>query len=498
MASLEEILKQLQESPDQLDSLRQQFSSANPQPVPPVPAPEAEPNEELLKKVGVLKNPRPMGGIFDFATAALHKTPPLVERQENEGEGPSAAPMSEEDRAAHINNIKSRRLAAIGDVPETPDSSVPQRAPAQSLTSILDFGQNKLASQEGLLQAQDNQRNLQFLANMNRAGAQVAQGLAQTGKLDTSVADSVEKQGKTEVDNYIQKVDFQKQDPNSSYSKGLRDYFKNKLGIEIRGDASAAELEKIHPLVVRQFEAESNRESLKQQKANELAYRKEKDTADRQIRKDAIGAKAEEKADKATETKTKAQSKAKQEAINFLESSRNTPDVRQAMLDKYNIGKAELIMKDKDLNNLSSQEVELLVSEIGKIARGGVPTKDELKALSPSTLSGQLSKEWSKLSNKPTSLNAGAFLKRYQAYLLELKKNASDVVSKKVKRVIQAKKREMGQEDYDDLQTVYKDMLSSEDEPSGKTVAKRGYNSATNQTQLIYSDGTKEIVDGKQ
>lgn len=33
---------------------------------------------------------------------------------------------------------------------------------------------------------------------------------------------------------------------------------------------------------------------------------------------------------------------------------------------------------------------------------------------------------------------------------------------------------------------------------TGKTVVKKGYNAKTNQTQLIYSDGTKEIVDGRQ
>ena len=31
-----------------------------------------------------------------------------------------------------------------------------------------------------------------------------------------------------------------------------------------------------------------------------------------------------------------------------------------------------------------------------------------------------------------------------------------------------------------------------------KTVVKKGYNPKTNQTQLIYSDGSKEIVDGKR
>jgi len=39
---------------------------------------------------------------------------------------------------------------------------------------------------------------------------------------------------------------------------------------------------------------------------------------------------------------------------------------------------------------------------------------------------------------------------------------------------------------------------SPESTESGKTVVKKGYNASTNQTQLIYSDGSKEVVEGKR
>ena len=46
--------------------------------------------------------------------------------------------------------------------------------------------------------------------------------------------------------------------------------------------------------------------------------------------------------------------------------------------------------------------------------------------------------------------------------------------------------------------TTSSNSSSSKKSAPQKTVVKKGYNSKTNQTQLIYSDGTKEIVNGKQ
>ena len=42
------------------------------------------------------------------------------------------------------------------------------------------------------------------------------------------------------------------------------------------------------------------------------------------------------------------------------------------------------------------------------------------------------------------------------------------------------------------------DTKKPEEKKGEKTIVKKGYNSKTNQTQFIYSDGTKEIVDGKK
>jgi len=222
---------------------------------------EIEEGSDFLQKAGVLPAAPKSRGLFDILSSTVRDIP--LEAKTNAI--PNRQPGSE---------VKPKMDSSSEVVPE---EEIDQSAP--SPLSILDFGANNLANQQALRDAQQKQADLQFLANMNRAAAQTAQGIARTDKLDTSVADAVERQGKQAVENYQQQVEFQKQDPNSSYSKGLKDYFKNKLKMEIKGDASAAELEKIMPFAVREYEAGLEQERLKQQKADDLAFKKEEKEA---------------------------------------------------------------------------------------------------------------------------------------------------------------------------------------------------------------------------
>lgn len=337
---------------------------------------------------------------------------------------------------------------AAQETEKSAPSEEPQASSAgTSILSALSANANPLANNQALVDAQKKQSELQMLANLNRSGAQIAQGLTRTEKpLDTSVADSIERESKQPVGNYLQQVEFQKQDPNSAVSKQLKNFFEDTFKMKLPDGISAADIEKVIPNATKLIET-------KQQKQMMFDFKASENQKNRDLKQDLAETAGSNKA-------TAAQSKAKQEAMTFLESSRTTPDVRQALLDRYSASKAELLLKKKDLNSLSSNEVQLLASELGKIATGGVPTSEELKALTPNTLMGVLSKEYSKVINKPTPANAGAFLQRYKDYLGDLKKNANSVISNKVGRVIEAKKRELGPDAYNDLQETYKDMLN--------------------------------------
>jgi hypothetical protein len=157
---------------------------------------------------------------------------------------------------------------------------------------------------------------------------------------------------------------------------------------------------------------------------------------DTQIRSDAMKASQADRGDYK-------QQQAYNQTIQQLEQMRGSPAVAQAEKDLYSAAKAQTLMgmgANSDPNNLSNQQVNLLVSEVGKIAQGGVPNMDELKALTPGTLQGKLAGVWSKLTNDPTPANAGAFIKQYQDYTMGLAKDAQKVIEDRYGRVINARK----------------------------------------------------------
>lgn len=270
----------------------------------------------------------------------------------------------------------------------------PQEA---GLGSTLDFGSNSLANQQGLQEAQGRQNDLQFLANMNRAFGQVGAGLAQTDKPDTSVADSVERQGKQQVDNYKEQVEFQKQDPNSSYSKGLKDYFKNKLKMEIRGDASAAELEKIMPFAVREYEAQLERERLKTQKADDMAFKKEEAAKDRDLKRDLLSQGAENKKVAQDE---KLAAKEKENQNSFIE--RTSKQLEKHSTNLVTLRNAKSAIDAAVKNPSSIKDVGALYSFIKALDPGSVVREGEIElANRASGLFGGLTLKLSQLTTNP-------------------------------------------------------------------------------------------------
>jgi hypothetical protein len=155
------------------------------------------------------------------------------------------------------------------------------------------------------------------------------------------------------------------------------------------------------------------------------------------------------------------QDKTLQNVMGILESARGNPAVGQAEKDLYASDKAKSLANlYGDPNNLSSSQVNLLVSEIGKIASGGVPSMHELDGLTPGTLTGSLATAWGKLSNSPTKANAGEFVKQYQDYANALSSDAKKVIKDKYGRVIESRKSQLGDENYNALKAQYLDRFN--------------------------------------
>lgn len=323
-------------------------------------------------------------------------------------------------------------------------------------------GQPSPASQENLINALKTQGDLNLTANLGRSFDKIGSSIARVPNEENPVYKSIEAQSGEPIKAFGLVKENEKNDPNSNASVFARQFLRDKLNIKVSDNIAFGDIEKQYPIITTAI----NKQMATQQHASSLAETSRHNKELERIAGQNANTKTTTAETKPGADKEKHQSTALQQTQSFLETSRQDPAVRQAMLDKYNVQKAERIFKGRNLNNLSNQEVGLLVSEISKVARGGVPTQDELHAISPNALTGKLSKVWSQLLNKPTPAYAGEFLTDYQNYLKELKANAEDTISSKVRRVIEGKKKELGDENYRNLKDLYSDMLSPGGEPS--------------------------------
>lgn len=331
-------------------------------------------------------------------------------------------------------------------------------------------------------------------------------------------------QADRQVHQYGQQVDFQKQDPNSAISQQAR-ALATKFGMKPNDQTSAAELEKMSPLLERLMATQeiasarrdASKDRLEQYKMNEFYRRQAQDT------------KNEQRQDAAVKT-----------VDGMLESARGAKQVGQAETDIYNANKA-LELKNLvggDWNKANPQMVKLFVSEIGKIAAGGVSSQAELAALTPTTLRSRFASAWQELSNHPTPAQLGAFMNGYEDYAKGLKKVSQNVLTDRYGRILNVFGRQLRPEDKAVLEEKYlnrfvdplpgqpgyhssdnplnnKPVPSQQDQSAPKQgspqqsaasqtpdqqkqVVRKAYNKQTNQTQFIYDDGSKAIVDGQQ
>lgn len=352
-----------------------------------------------------------------------------------------------------------------------PMSSQPDMAAGLQVNPQMQQAVNKMKPSQfsaNALKDAQNQRDSQVMAaNMGKFGNLIGAGIAgsrgqHVTPVDPSYYDDLVKQAGLPVQKYEEQVANQSNDPNSLMSNVTKDYFKSK-GIKVPQNASYNDLSKIAPMiksdqifqaglqkVMMQQTGAANRNATSNQTKSEIAKQK-----------NALGEKSlavrQEMAKLAKSNKaTNDQNKALTQTQTLLESARGNPAAAQAEKDLYSAQKANsLINMYGDPNKLSPQQVSLLVSEVAKIATGGVPTGHEQEALQPGTGASKLAALWSKLSNQPSPANAGAFIKQFKDYNDALSKDAQKVVQDKYGRVIETRKKQLGDDNYKSLQDQY-------------------------------------------
>jgi hypothetical protein len=179
-----------------------------------------------------------------------------------------------------------------------------------------------------------------------------------------------------------------------------------------------------------------------------------KETMD--ARKEQTSARLQLAQDSRENKSTDKQNQALQQTTQMLESMRGNPAAAQAEKDIYAAQKINsMVNLYGDPNKLNPTQVQLLATEVAKIASGGVPTTHELQGLNPSTISSSLASLAEKVANKPESAKAGEFVKAMQDYTNSLTKDAKAVIQDRYGRVIETNRNRIGNDNYNTLQTNY-------------------------------------------
>jgi hypothetical protein len=236
--------------------------------------------------------------------------------------------------------------------------------------------------------------------------------------------------------------------------------------MNITGSASAEDLEKLVPMIGKDFK-DKTEQDLKEKLLKETITARHEDTQTKrmgQISDKEVAAEAK---------KTAAEKNEFDRLTTILNSSRQLPEVKQAHLDNYNIDKAlKNISQFKDPNKMTSEDLHLLYSEIGKVATGGVPTNEQIKGLDPDTFQKRFAKVWQKFSNDRTPANAGSFIKQYQSYLKDLKNHANTVIDSNAGSLIESSKHLLGERNYNALKKAYVHSVEEAKPNNSKTLSK--------------------------
>jgi hypothetical protein len=402
----------------------------------------------------------------------------LKSQYASEADSPSS--MTPDQRVAA--KLASQTQSIHGS-PSSDGSVSPNSAPGQGFTD------NTVA---GLKAAQDETNRLKNLADLRSAAAMIMSG--QQGLQHHTLPPSIEaelklaesqKKGADDITSQFQaRGEQEKNDPNSAASFQARQTAKMMLkqagmNINIPDNVSAADLEKRFP----QFQ--------------HLATTKE--TMD--ARKEMAGEKAKDRAamlEIAKESKDKtAQDKAYTELRLKAETFRGNSEAQQASRNVLSARNAISLIQNKDPNSLTNQDLELLASEIAKIATGGVPSEHGRTALLPNNLQTKAAQITNFLTSKPSSANAAAYIKKNSAYLNDMLDNSQQTLDKFHHNTYKGYKGRLSDEQKQDFLQDYPGVAKMEgiapkEKSTGQSPISSGKIKVSNGTQTFSIDPSDE------
>lgn len=264
-------------------------------------------------------------------------------------------------------------------------------------------------------------------------------------------AGSVSRGGRSTDENFYQGLsDKAQQSVQNAISERQR-----KIQDIIQGNALQKEMDSEDRLNSAQKATESNLKSEAEHRSKQENLNQEKADEDKRhnlVSEDNLKVSKEN----SLSNKTKEdQNKAESELRNHLETFRGNQVAKQAAMDTYSAAKALEIVKNRDPNTLTTQDLSLLATEMNKIASGGVPTENGIKHLMPSNLNTKAAELRNFLSSKPSDAEAGEYIKRNMDYLKGMVSESKKVISEFHSNIAKGYKNRVTPEALKSVQTDY-------------------------------------------
>jgi hypothetical protein len=288
----------------------------------------------------------------------------------------------------------------------TPTAASSETAPATpELEAIQKMAEAQSTLQDQLKEAQEQRKRDILIGSLGKSFMPIVaglSGLASRSKVETpegSAFDEMIKQAGLPITELKEKIALEKDDPNSDASKMLRkiaeEDVKRATGQTVNfGNMSYNQLTEVFPQLSRMAER------------IEIAKLKREDAAKT----------------KETENQAKANTAFRKDLITY----RGNSAARVAAENQLRISNAlSLAERGQDL---TPQEIQLLATEISRVAQGSAPTVSGIKEIVPRSLRAELAKVSSFLLNKPEPAKANDFIKRNISYLKEMSKNSNRVL----------------------------------------------------------------------
>lgn len=299
------------------------------------------------------------------------------------------------------------------DVPESEEekaikemirqASVPSAMERMTIpkTSEVDFGQGQsIANLQKLQELQQQMRDAQRANEGGRIGAAMAAGMSGQKNMFEPIFEERAKNIAQMPQQYLQQVAFEKEDPNSPVSQGYRQLAK-AMGFDIKGTASAADLEKLYPQlsnIYTQREAQATRRDI---------ARENRESKLEQLKLKLAGTQDA----KAQQQTTKRFDDLNKKLVSELASSRTSFGIDAKTLQGVQNVKA--LIQGKDPNDLDNREVYEVAKVLDRILSQGAPTISGSSKLTPETARGLVSKYLEFFTNKRRSADAGSFINRF-------------------------------------------------------------------------------------